>query len=819
MASGRVNQALRLLYESHSVGAASGLLHLDETITLADGSAASVQDLLRGKHPQAQPAPVDILMDGVPAEVNAIRFESLTPKLVLRIALQCKGSAGPSGLNSDAWRRLCSSFQGASSNMCADLTNFARLLATQELNPSTLSPFLACRLIALDKRPGVRPIGVCDVARRIVAKAILQVVDRDIEEACGYLQKCSGLPAGLEAAVHAMQEIHDDESTEGVLFVDAKNAFNSLNRAAALHNVRHICPALGMVLQNCYCAPSRLFVSGGGELSSEEGTTQGDPLSMPFYALATRPLLQRLLAEHREVRQAWLADDSAGAGRLQELRAWWNTLCVEGVKYGYYPNSVKTRLLVKPGHLGDAHQIFDGTGLEIVTDGARYLGSAIGQPEFRKSFLQDKVVEWQHEIEQLAAFASTEPHAAFAALTHGLWGRYTFILRTLPVDEGVLLPIDESLTDVFLPVLLGRGKLSENAMALLKLPARLGGIGLPCLSTMAENELAASRAMTKGQIEELLHQNVNHVLPSVETLHRAAVKARNATKDRRRKRELCARKTLMECPDLDARHIETLTAKGASSWLTVLPLREHGFWLSKRDYRNAMALRYGWQLDAVPLTCVCGADFTPDHAMICSFGGFLSIRHNELRDILGGLLSEVCHNVAIEPRLQPLNGEVFRSKTTTTASDARADVRATGFWTNREDAFFDVRVFHANAPAYRSLSPTKAFELHERRKQLEYEERIVNVDHGSFCPLVFSTSGAVGPLCSIFLKRLAGMVADEMHISYSSAMAWLRCRLSFALLRSAVMCIRGSRSSHRKPIRENGFDVSVSLAESRCTEG
>ena len=114
---------------------------------------------------------------------------------------------------------------------------------------------------------------------------------------------------------------------------------------------------------------------------------------------------------------------------------------------------------------------------------------------------------------------------------------------------------------------------------------------------------------------------------------------------------------------------------------------------------------------------------------------------------------------------------------------------------------FDVRVYHANAPTYRSLSPTKAFELHERRKQLEYEERIVNVDHGSFCPLVFSMSGAVGPLCSIFLKRLAGMVADEMHISYSSAMAWLRCRLSFALLRSAVMCIRGSRSSHRKPIR------------------
>ena len=158
---------------------------------------------------------------------------------------------------------------------------------------------MSCRLIALDKRPGVRPIGVCEVAHRIVAKTILKVVGNDIEDACGYLQKCSGLPAGLEAAVHAMQQMYEDNSSEGVLLVDAKNAFNNLNRTAALHNIGNICLALGTILQNCYQAPSWLFVSGGGELSSAEGTTQGDPLSMPFYALATRPLLQRLRADHQ----------------------------------------------------------------------------------------------------------------------------------------------------------------------------------------------------------------------------------------------------------------------------------------------------------------------------------------------------------------------------------------------------------------------------------------------------------------------------------------------------------------------------------------
>ena len=228
----------------------------------------------------------------------------------------------------------------------------ARLILTEVVDSEVIEPFIACRLIALDKQPGVRPIGVCEVARRIVANAILQVVGEDVEEACGFLQKCSGLPAGMEAAVHAMQQMFDDESVEGILLVDAKN---NLNREAALRNTRHLCPSLSVALQNCYQAESRLFVDGGGELRSREGTTQGDPLSMPFYALAIIPLLRHLQEEHSSIRQAWLADDSAGAGRLRALRHWWDTLSSVGASYGYDTNSVKTILLVKEGLLEEAH--------------------------------------------------------------------------------------------------------------------------------------------------------------------------------------------------------------------------------------------------------------------------------------------------------------------------------------------------------------------------------------------------------------------------------------------------------------------------------
>ena len=97
----------------------------------------------------------------------------------------------------------------------------ARRLSTTYVDPVGISQFLACRLIALDKNPGVRPIGICKTARRIIAKAILSVTNGDIPDAAGSLQQCPGQCTGTEAAVHAMRELFIKQSTETVLLVDA----------------------------------------------------------------------------------------------------------------------------------------------------------------------------------------------------------------------------------------------------------------------------------------------------------------------------------------------------------------------------------------------------------------------------------------------------------------------------------------------------------------------------------------------------------------------------------------------------------------------
>ena len=118
-----------------------------------------------------------------------------------------------------------------------------------------------------------------------------QTFKDEISLAAGPLQTCASHGAGAEAAIHSMQQIFHHESTDAVLLIDASNAFNRINRAVGLHNIRYLCPPISIYVINTYRESTRLFVSGGGEILSTEGTTQGDPLAMPWYSSSQPRLL------------------------------------------------------------------------------------------------------------------------------------------------------------------------------------------------------------------------------------------------------------------------------------------------------------------------------------------------------------------------------------------------------------------------------------------------------------------------------------------------------------------------------------------------
>ena len=122
----------------------------------------------------------------------------------------------------------------------------------------------------------------------------------------------------------AMHDVFNDDKTEGILLIDAENAFNSINRNVMFHNLKFICQVITPYISHCYMCFARLFIIDGGELLSNEGTTQGDLTSMGAYALGISPLLQFLLdfisVNDLNAKEVAFADDFTVAGKISSIK-------------------------------------------------------------------------------------------------------------------------------------------------------------------------------------------------------------------------------------------------------------------------------------------------------------------------------------------------------------------------------------------------------------------------------------------------------------------------------------------------------------------
>ena len=455
---GNLKAAARLITEQNDYGC----LQLDNI--QPDGR--TVMDHLLDKHPPRTPALPSAISDQPPAIApHSVIFDQIDGALIRSISQQMDGSAGPSGLDAHAWKGLCSSFHNASDVLCCSVAKLTKKLCSSHVDPRAISALTACRLIALDKHPGVRSIGVGETLRRLISKAILRVTRDDIRKAIGSVQLCAGQEAACEAGIHAMRNLFEDDGVEAVLLVDASNAFNSLNREAALRNIHIHCPVLAPMLTNMYWTHSMLLIDGN-HILSQEGTTQGDPLAMAMYAIGTLPLIHKLQGEG-DVTQAWYADDASAGGRTPDLRVWWDSLVSWGPHYGYNPNPGKTWLVVKPEHFPAAEEHFRGSGVNISTQGHRHLGVPLGSKSFVEEFVRDKISCWGSEIKRLSEIAKVQPQAAYAVFTHALTNRWTFLMRTVPGTHHLLQPLEEAIRHQFLPAVTGRQGITDLERDLL----------------------------------------------------------------------------------------------------------------------------------------------------------------------------------------------------------------------------------------------------------------------------------------------------------------------------------------------------------------
>ena len=164
-----------------------------------------------------------------------------------------------------------------------------------------------------------------------------------------------------------------------------------------------------------------------------------------------------------------------------------------------------------------------------------------------------------------------------------------------------------------------------------------------------------------------------------------------------------------------------------------------------------------------------------------------------------------------EPHLQPLDNEVFNLQSTVTSKEARLDMKAGGFWTPGVTAFFDVRVTHVNSRCNQGKPTATIFKEQENEKKRKYNQRIMNVEMGSFTPLVFGTNGGMGRDSNNFLRTLAHKLASKNNEDYAGVITCLRIQLSFAILKSVNRSVRGSRV----PFKSRGVadDFTLSVAE------
>ena len=163
--------------------------------------------------------------------------------------------------------------------------------------------------------------------------------------------------------------------------------------------------------------------------------------------------------------------------------------------------------------MAEAERIFAETGVRITCEGKRHLGAALGTRDFVVDYVREKVANWKAEIGHLSSFAKSEPHAAYAALTHGLMCHWMFFLRSIEGIAHLMQPVEDAIRLQLLPAITGREALTDDERDLLALPARLRGIGVRNPTTHTEEHNYSQRlsapltALIVQQSEDLKNNN------------------------------------------------------------------------------------------------------------------------------------------------------------------------------------------------------------------------------------------------------------------------------------------------------------------------
>ena len=509
---------------------------------------------------------------------------------------------------------------------------------------------------------------------------------------------------------------------------------------------------------------------------------------MAFYAVSMMSVLDETPSVCSQDDHLKKVAFAAGGGSIKGMSLTWEDIKIDGPPKGGFPKGSKSWAIVKPQFLENARSVLKD--LNETTEGHEYLGSFIGTEEATAHFVDEKVKEWLVDIEELIEIASFDPHLAYSAYIQAASRRWQFICRTTPGISNQMKPLEKVIRERLIPALIGPQLVTDELRDIFALPARSGGLGIQIPHKECDFEYQNSLIMTGQLTDAIFNQNRQFRMDAIirgEALKE--IRKRKILKCNNEMESLAARIS----PDI-FKILQLCSEKGASIWLTSIPLKSCGFRLSKLQFHDAICTRYNFRPADIPRFCGCGKEFSVNHALTCDVGGYRNMRHDAVRDTFADLLGEVAKDVQTEPSLQPVGSRKLATGANLQDS-ARADISAIGFWNPLEKAFFDVRVFNPLAMTNWTKEPSQMYSMHEKEKKTKYNERILEIERGTFTPLVFSCSGGAGAEAEKFIKFLAKRIAEKKSEPYAQVVAVLRRRVRFDILRSCNIALRGFRAN------------------------
>ena len=223
-------------------------------------------------------------------------------------------------------------------------------------------------------------------------------------------------------------------------------------------------------------------------------------------------------------------------------------------------------------------------------------------------------------------------------------------MRTIPDIEDEMSKLDHIIDHELLPAITEGHNFSADERLLVSLPVRMGGLGIPIFKELCSKEYHTSKNLTEQLSNNIVQQNTELIID---------VNKQKETEARMRSEKKNQNQTLLD--DLRSRMsreqiraIDIAQLTGASAWLSSLPSKEEGYSLTKREFFDAISLRYRWQLKRLPSKCSCSKKvaFEPDHAMNCLTGGFIHKRHDGVRDIMAKAMNDVTYDVTYDVSME-----------------------------------------------------------------------------------------------------------------------------------------------------------------------